>query len=303
MRHIILSIPLVALISACGGGGGGSTDLSPLPSTTLTSNESGTSNDPTLLPDFRALDLTLTRNDALTGIATVSNEGQTGGEIPPSWLLVGTDSSMSEYHHLSVVLWPLTDNYDTWLEPGETQTFAVRDQLFQYVSMPFAQRGTHYGALELNPDLSTRFEDFGEYVAPSRLAEELIYDNNRSPISTFNVEILSNVPDCVPDQYEPNDSAEQATPVVIGQIYDFTACDDHIDVVSIELSADATYEVVQSPDKDHFTTAVVGPDGKYINRGHRNDLFKTERSGTHLIVFTSPLPFMRMEFSMEIVEK
>lgn len=277
------------LASACGGGAvpGVPPVVSPTPN----------ADDPienTALPDFSVLNLVGNSVDSIfdavpyTASATIINDGDASGTVPGGWLLVSMDPDfVDDYEYMPVKLVPLIPSNGTELEPGESRTFALSNAFAAtHIRLSLRRSGTHYLRLWINPDLSARFINPEDHVAPSYTDVEKSYDNNLSDLMAFDRISRPSSVDCSPDNHETNDSLGNATPIEFGIAYTFNGCDEALDVLSVNLTAGSSYELFQDPTRDQeaWRITVIEPNGNYLIRDIKfTTTIITNMTGIHYI--------------------
>ena len=279
---------LAVTLAGCGGGGSsGSTDTLSLPPSAAEPESAGAGTAAAeAYPDFEVRSLVATTAALGTSIvasATIANVGDVAADVPPAWLMVSTDAGFAtDYHHVQVELMPRTADAAV-LEPGESAEYTVGQVGFERVSMGLDRYGTHYARLWVNPDLSARLLNTTDRVEPEHAERETDYTNNLSELAAFEQPVPTHLVDpvgCAPDQYEQNDSLEEATRAAIDTIYEINGCDETFDVFAVELAAGQSYRIraIGAPRQ----VTVLDPTGLYLLRRAAVGLIVTaERSGTH----------------------
>lgn len=246
-----------------------------------------------LLPDFSVVSIAASAAtfelDFLQVQVTITNNGDAAAFVPDAWFAFSDQpDDNTNFQRTDVTLVPL-EGSDLILQPGETGQYEATNGRPGITQLEIARSGTNFGWLILNPDLSERFLNPEPFVVESYELEESDYSNNRSELISFETEIAaSRGDDCQIDAFEENDSAALATPIITNTIFEFNACDEAFDVMSIELVAGTTYEIMQHRDlavvPRTWLFTVISPENEYLRRDETQTLITPTQSGTHLIV-------------------
>jgi len=114
---------------------------------------------------------------------------------------------------------------------------------------------------------------------------ESLYDDNMSELVSFEA-VDFFVDECIADEFEENDTIEAAAPILLDTEYTINDCNEQLDVFSLNLKANSTYEVILSDDEVYWSVAIVDTDGRYVERPrtalfgnapYRCELWRTRR--------------------------
>lgn len=292
------------MISSCGGSGSESSN------TLEDTSTGGNAGDPLLetptltdtdeqgeLPDFEIINFVVapTNENRISAQVTVINNGAGSGSVPGGWVISSQDADMSTHYRATLVSFRTQDGGSRLLEPGESGIFNLT-QVLGSLDIPTSLNGVRYLQAWVNPDTSIRYDNFGRSVETFYDAQESDYENNRSSVV---VQELGNIRDnpCTPDQFEPDNTVAQATPLEFDTSYLYNGCEDLLDIASIALVAGESYLIeTQSPEgtdgdrRLHLT--IVAPSGDYITRDSGDDqrIITAEQSGTYLLVLKEDHP-------------
>lgn len=134
----------------------------------------------------------------------------------------------------------------------------------------------------------------GGWLASQYDAVEENYSDNESNVITVTREQYQDQARCTENDIEENDTLESAQPITVNTEYRADLCLDSTDIFSINLSADANYEII--PEGFDFETEsiirliIIAPNGKFIvNKTGVFGVFQTPTSGEHKVVLTISL--------------
>ncbi|MDC0434459.1 hypothetical protein OAM69_02340 [bacterium] len=289
----------LVLTASCGGGGGntdsaGDTSDDIFDTPTIQPADTGTQS---ALPDFEVTDFVIapTNQNRITAQVTVINNGTGPGSVPGGYIKSSQDADLSTNYRATDVSFRAQDGGGSALEPGESGVFDVRG-IFGFLDIPTSLNGVRYLQAWVNPDTSIRFDNFGRSVETSYDADESDYQNNLSSIVVQQLGDIRSNP-CSPDQFEPDNTVSQATPLEFDISYMYNGCEDLLDIASIALEAGESYLIdigttAGADDSNKLRLTIVDPSNDYVARDIGDDerIVTAEQSGVYLLVLKEDEP-------------